>query len=367
MAITSTPTQTPTTLGFGPVGNTTLNRTLMTITSAFSLFGALVIVVTYITWKDIRTTSRKILVYISIADCVVVGSYLFGTFLPPNTDSAACIAQSFLSTTANLWSFFWTTFMAIFLYTTVARQKPRTAEKMFWAFHVIGWGVPVVIVGMALKEDVLGNDRNIYSSGWCWIKVQDRGKNVQKNIMWMLITGKAWEVVVFVLVLIFYGLLKLHIRQEVYRNERQKITSPSLEAAKKADKKLTFVPLVLLFLRFWGMLRFCIYLTSSMDESESTRKAQHILLYFQGVFESAQGFANFLLFCLFTEKFQENLRRVIHRHFPCVDSRTNIPGERSYHSSSGDSTVSGECSEMNETSSLFRTSDFKANYQTTSY
>lgn len=33
----------PTTLGFGPVGNTTLNRTLMAITSVFSLFGALVI------------------------------------------------------------------------------------------------------------------------------------------------------------------------------------------------------------------------------------------------------------------------------------------------------------------------------------
>lgn len=214
---TSTPSQTllPTTLGFGPIGNTALNRTLVTITSVFSLFGAVVIIVTYVTWKDIRTTSRKILVYISIADCVVVGSYLFGTFMPPNTDSVACITQSFLSTTANLWSFFWTTFLAIFLYTTIARQKPHAAEKMFWAFHVIGWGVPLVIVGMALKEDVLGNDRDIYSSGWCWIRVQNHGKNVQKNVMWMLITGKAWEVLVFVLVLIFYGLLKCHIRQEV--------------------------------------------------------------------------------------------------------------------------------------------------------
>lgn len=215
MAITST-TQTPTTLGFGPIGNTTLNRTLMTITSAFSLFGALVIIVTYVTWKDIRSISRQILVYISIADCVVVGSYLFGTFLPPNTDSSACIVQSFLSTTANLWSFFWTTFMAIFLYTTIARKNPRMAEKMFWIFHGIGWGIPIFIVILALEADVLGNDRDIYSSGWCWIRVQDRDKmNAKKNIMWMLITGKAWEIVVFVLILIFYGLLKCHLRKEV--------------------------------------------------------------------------------------------------------------------------------------------------------
>ena len=208
-------TSAPTTLGFGHVGNTTLNRTLMTITSVFSLFGALVIIFTYIVWKDIRSTSRKILVYISVADCVVVGSYLFGAWSPPNTDSTACIVQSFLSTTANLWSFFWTTFMAVFLYMTVARQKPLLAEKMFWAFHVVGWGIPVVIVGFALEENVLGNDRDIYSSGWCWIRVQDHGKNTQKNIFWMLMTGKAWEMLVFVLILIFYGLLKCHIRLEV--------------------------------------------------------------------------------------------------------------------------------------------------------
>lgn len=51
--------------------------------------------------------------------------------------------------------------MAIFLYTAIARQKSRTAKKMFWAFHVMGWGVPVVIDERVLEEDVLGNDRDI--------------------------------------------------------------------------------------------------------------------------------------------------------------------------------------------------------------
>ena len=90
--------------------------------------------------------------------------------------------------------------MAILLYTSIARQKSRTAEKMFWAIHVIGWGVPVVIVERVLEEDVLGNDRDIQSSGWCWIRVQDHGKSAHKSIMWMLITGKAWEVLAFVTV-----------------------------------------------------------------------------------------------------------------------------------------------------------------------
>lgn len=216
MAVSAPTTEIPTTLSFGAIGNTTLNRTLVTITSALSLFGALVIIVTYVTWKDMQSTSRKILVYISIADSAVVSSFMFGAFLPPNTNSPSCTAQSLLYTTANLCSIFWTTFMAIFLYTTIARKKPRTAEKMFLFFHAFGWGVPVFIACLALRANVLGNDRDIYSSAWCWIRVQASGKNVQDSyIVWMLITGKAWEVLVFVLILIFYGLLKCHLRQEV--------------------------------------------------------------------------------------------------------------------------------------------------------
>lgn len=210
--MTSSP---PTTLGFGVYGNTTWNRLLVTITSAFSLFGALVIIITYVTWKDIRSTSRKILVYISIADCIVVSSYLFGAWLPPNTNSPACTAQSFLATTANLWSFFWTTFLAGFLYMTVARQRLRLAKTMFYGFHFIGWGIPLLIVCIALQQDVLGNDRDIYSSAWCWIRVQDTGQSNSSIIFWLLITDKLWEVIMFVIVLIFYSLLKCHIREEV--------------------------------------------------------------------------------------------------------------------------------------------------------
>ena len=52
-------------------GKTTLNRTSMAITSEFSLFEAFVIIVTYITWKDIKTTSRKSW-FISLAPSLIV-------------------------------------------------------------------------------------------------------------------------------------------------------------------------------------------------------------------------------------------------------------------------------------------------------
>lgn len=91
----------------------------------------------------------------------------------------------------------------------------------------------------------------------------------------------------------------------------------------------------------------------------------HSVFFFREVFECAQEFAKFLLFCLFTEKFQENVRRVMHSRYPSfANFWTYNPGKQSYHSE--DSSVSGEYSEMNETSPLFRTSeDISRNYQTT--
>ena len=61
------------------------------------------------------------------------------------------------------------------------------------------------------------------------------------------------------------------------------------EEARKADKQLTLVPIIFLFLRSWSMIRFCIYLVSSAQQSQSLLDAQEILIYLQ---------VSMLYFCL---------------------------------------------------------------------
>ena len=51
------------------------------------------------------------------------------------------------------------------------------------------------------------------------------------------------------------------------------------EEARKADKQLTLVPIIFLFLRSWSMIRFCIYLVSSAQQSQSLLDAQEILTF----------------------------------------------------------------------------------------
>lgn len=65
---------------------------------------------------------------------------------------------------------------------------------------------PVLISGIAIFFGVLGEDYSASSGPWCWIKDCD---TIPLNpVFWMLITGKAWEIVTYVGTFIIYMLLK---------------------------------------------------------------------------------------------------------------------------------------------------------------
>ena len=202
------------TSGFEVEANASINRVLTTISGSLSLLGTSLIIGTYIAWKDFRSTSRIILVYVSIADFIVAGSNLVGVW-HRHTETGRdvlCEAQSFVTATASLWSFFWTTFLAAFMYMTVAKKQRNKAVIMLKVFHGFGWGIPIIIVGTALGLQKLGNDKDFYTSGWCWI---NSDLNDEDKHLWMLLTGKAWEIAAYVICSTFYLLLRCHIHKEV--------------------------------------------------------------------------------------------------------------------------------------------------------
>lgn len=194
-----------------------VHRIAITLSATLSLLGTSVIIGTFIAWRDYRSTSRRILVYISVADFLIAGGYLTGAWQNDHGDGGIvlCKAQSFVSTTASLWSFFWTTFLAIYLYVTIVRKQRDKAETLLKAFHFIAWGIPLILVGTALGLGKLGNHRNFlpyYTSGWCWI---DYRLSFGDRLLWILLTGKAWEVTAYVLCFVFHFALKFHIRKQV--------------------------------------------------------------------------------------------------------------------------------------------------------
>ena len=60
----------------------------------------------------------------------------------------------------------------------------------------------------ALAKDVLGSDetRTGGTGPWCWIST-----NAKNQLMWMLVTGKGFEIACYLITMSLYALLKIHL------------------------------------------------------------------------------------------------------------------------------------------------------------
>ena len=163
-------------------------KVLKTVTSSLSIFGSLTIILTYFLFQDLQTTTRKFLVCISIGDFFTVFPYLIKTWATKSHIN--CLVQSFVSTTGVMWSFFWTSSLAIYLYLVIVKKNQVLANRLMPYFYVVNWGFPLTLVAASWSK--LGEGDAHDSGGWCWIEVKDGNKD--EAIPWMLVCGKFWEV-----------------------------------------------------------------------------------------------------------------------------------------------------------------------------
>lgn len=288
------------------VANSDLSQILSAISASLSIVGSVALISSYFAWKEIQTTSRKILVFISFSDLFTAAGNMFSILNPTSLSKELCEAQSFITTTSTLCSFFWTTYLGLYLFLSVGRRHFRLAENLMLVFHITSWGIPLAIVTTALVEHKLGSDKDFVTGGWCWIN-----SNANDKLFWMLITGKAWEIAAYTLIAVLFSTIKCHIRREIRHHREVFITRSSLLAAHKADRKLTFIPVVFILLRIWGTIRFFFFICyPGFAHNKQLQKKLEFLVYLQGIGDSAQGFTNFLLYCFLTEKFQNKLKKI---------------------------------------------------------
>ncbi|XP_046849154.1 G-protein coupled receptor 157-like [Xenia sp. Carnegie-2017] len=294
------------------------NREIFIVVSIFSLTGSVAIIVTYFLWRDLQITSRKFLVYISFGDFwFVFPSLVILLRREYKNHDLSCKLQSFISTTAIMWSFFWTTSLAIFLYFALVKKRHDIAEKLMVPFHVLNWSMPLVFTVMAFFYGQLGYSHGKGTGGWCWIKVTQNNPTKSKTVLWMLVTGKLWEILSYVINSVLYFCITQAIKKDV--EERSHLMSTkSLQVAEKGRGKLAFVPVIFVILRIWGTLRFLLYACSLKPPSS----LEHIFVTLQVIGDNAQGITNFVLFCLLTDKFKHECLRVLGIHRRENNSKT---------------------------------------------
>ncbi|KGL79957.1 putative G-protein coupled receptor 157 [Tinamus guttatus] len=267
-------------------------RVVVLLSCALSFVGSSLLVGTHALWPELRSRPRQLLLYLSLADLLSALSYSYGVLQDFKKTSWDCVLQGALSTFSNTSSFFWTMAIALYLYITLVRGSP-TGTGLLCCFHVVSWGVPLGITVAAVALKKICYDASNVSVGWCWVDL-----DAEDRVLWMLLTGKVWEILAYVTLPVLYILIKKHInRAHAALSEYRPILSsaPAFQPRTSiADKKLILIPVIFIVLRIWSTVRFILTLCNSPAVQNS------VLVVLHGIGNTFQGGANCIMFVLCT-------------------------------------------------------------------
>jgi len=213
----------------------------------------------------------------------------------PNVNDGGtwCQVQSTVNIFANQASFFWTDFISLFLFLS-RKQGVKAASRFVPLFHFISWGWPIISVSAVLYYHAWGPDDGETTADWCWIGKHPTGLFENIN-MWHLWGGKFVEWTSCVFITIMYIFVFYDIRKKVSPATQLLIKNRTGGSAwKNTEKKLLAIPFIFIVLRSAGTVRtiyFWVY-----------KRPVRWLAVAQAIGDSGQGFANGLLFGLFTDK-----------------------------------------------------------------
>ncbi|KAM4651942.1 G-protein coupled receptor 157 [Discoglossus pictus] len=276
-------------------------QVIVLLSCVLSFLGSALIIFTHIRWPELRSRPRQLLLFLSVADLLSAASYFYGVLRDFNGTSWDCVVQGALSTFSNTSSFFWTVAVAVYLYITIVHSQQSLAEHMIYWFHFISWGVPLVITVAAVSLQKIGYDASYVSVGWCWVNIEASDK-----LLWMLLTGKVWEILAYIILPVLYILIKKHIGRahEALSEYRAILSSTPVQQPRTiADKKLIFIPIIFIFLRIWSTIRFILTLC------DSSAVHNPVLVILHGIGNTFQGGANCIMFVLCTNAIRARLVR----------------------------------------------------------
>lgn len=217
--------------------NNTL-RIIVGITCSLSIIGSMVIILSYCCFKQLRTTTRLILVHISFMDFGVAAANLIGTsvdfnkyYFDPSHDNYSnngwpmlkhangsinvlCRTQAAVAVFSTSGSILWTLCMSVYLYFRIVHHNtPSVARLTLWASTFFCYFIPSLFVVWTLFTGRLGYSP-YDSEGWCG----ERMVNIytgERQIVLSIIGYDLWICLTYFLVPILYVSILLYVRQEV--------------------------------------------------------------------------------------------------------------------------------------------------------
>ena len=198
------------------------------ITCVLSMFGAVLIILSYLLIKEIRTKAREILVHLSFMDFMVATANFVGVVVnfdqylldthhvqyserTYNIVNTLCVTQASFALYGTESSILWTIAIAVYIYFRVMFDQKPVARRAVYAFYVICYGLPLIMTLWYSLDGKLGYSR-YGGSGWCSF-VLKRSKRVYP--MTALLGSDMWLYLTIILVPVIFVSLYFYLRFEV--------------------------------------------------------------------------------------------------------------------------------------------------------
>ncbi|XP_013412130.1 G-protein coupled receptor 157 [Lingula anatina] len=311
--------------------------------SVLSILGTLLIILVYFMYVDLRTTSRKIVVFLSIGDFINALSQTIGLvwYVSDTHTSVDYTDIKFLALCegpaaglifGTIASCLWTVVLALYMYICIVRNRVGLAQKLITPSHVVCWMIPSLMVIILMSETELGYDEALKNSSSsasiCWIRnVNDSNpKAVFDQFLWQVFSMPFWELTSVIVVAILTSRTVHHVHAEILREKDQHdISEETMAAIWAANKKMVAIPVVMVFVRIWGIARFLVTAITKMAypgqkailKRVDSHPAMVILMMLQGIGDGSQGLGNAMLFCFFTKSVRTRLWDGIKRAVSC--------------------------------------------------
>ncbi|XP_065901767.1 G-protein coupled receptor 157-like isoform X2 [Dysidea avara] len=222
-------------------------------------------------------------------------------------------------------SVLWTLGLAVYLYYRIVSRDGNVTKWVLRVLYVVCYTLPLYASLWLLLTDHLGYPREGHSSGgWCAIIVGTDTTRTEKEqcdeTLMIFMTVDIWVILTFVTMIPIYLIVHCYVRKELQECKKELLltTHQRQTTSLRADYKFLLVPVVFMVLRVWDILDGVIFLNSNSSEDHTWLK------YLNAIGDSAQGFFNFILFCVFQKKVREYTIYVICRCMGCLKVKPSV-------------------------------------------
>lgn len=206
------------------------STSLALVVSVLSMIGSLVIIVCYLAFDDMRTTSREILAYLSLCDVIGDAMTIWGVSWSSRGHShvssanVQCQVQAVMLINIGIAEYLWTCALSFYLFVIIVRRSVWGSVCCPRIVHIICWGVGFVISPIAFALNKTGIDHQASNTAqWCILRgAEDPKMGGHRNyVFWSFLVGDGWSFLAIICTLVFYILIK----KSLYKNVSKELVA----------------------------------------------------------------------------------------------------------------------------------------------